>query len=148
MNFSVTDLGGSLPSSWSSSSAFPQLITLSFNATQLFGTLPDAWGQPGSSSKLTNLYLNHSDITGATQLSVLHCLSIAFMCCVLACLPTSTSHDTYTLYVNNSSKNDKIALGVHFTETPAMLVWTCYFSTSFQYLCLCFNSHLCAYAGP
>lgn len=88
MNFSETDLGGSLPSSWSSSSAFPQLSTLSFNATHLSGTLSDAWGQPGSFSKLTELYLDHTNITGATQLTILHCLSIAFMHHVLApCLP-------------------------------------------------------------
>ena len=86
------------------------------------GTLPDAWGKPGSFSKLTELNLNHTNITSATQLRILHCLSIGCMHLFLApCLPAITLLDTYTQCFDKSQEINMIALCVHLSEPPAMI---------------------------
>ena len=56
---------GTLPASWGSPEALPELIVLMVNENHLTGTLPAEWGSNSSFTQLGNLYLGSNNIHGS-----------------------------------------------------------------------------------
>lgn len=65
LDFSRTGLTGALPAAWGSMNAFPKLVNLTLVDTSLLGSLPAAWGSQGGLRALHRLEIGSCDLVGA-----------------------------------------------------------------------------------